>query len=132
MRATSLVKQIFGLRGVTVTEVLLTSCDVVIKLRLTRSRLVCPKCSYATRVCYDTRTLDSRWRHLDMGTRQTWLSCQLRRLRCPTHRVHMSFTAFCIHCIIPHQIPFLRQYFSLCQVMGCITRIDVYMPRSHR
>ena len=87
MRATSLVKQMLGLRGVTVTEVLLGSGVLVIKLRLTRSSLVCPKCSYVTRFCYDTRTLDSRWRHLDMGTHQTWLSCQLRRLRCPTHGV---------------------------------------------
>ncbi|WP_369201342.1 transposase family protein [Ferrimicrobium acidiphilum] len=49
--------------------------------------MVCPKCSYTTRSCYGTRTLDSRWRHLDIGTHQTWLSCQLRRLRCPTHGV---------------------------------------------
>jgi hypothetical protein len=42
--------------------------ELLIKLRLTRSRLVCPKCSYTTRACRDTRTLDSRWRHLDIAT----------------------------------------------------------------
>ena len=87
MRATSLVKQMLGLRSVTVIEVLVRPHELLVKLMLTRSRLVCPKCSYTTRSCYDTRTLDSRWRHLDIGTHQTWLSCQLRRLRCPTHGV---------------------------------------------
>ena len=78
MRATSLVKQMLALRSVTVIEVLVRPHELLVKLRLTRSRLVCPKCSYTTRSCYDTRTLDSRWRHLDIGTHQTWLSCQLK------------------------------------------------------
>ncbi len=56
MRATSLVKQMLGLRGVTVVEVLVRPHELLIKLRLTRSSLVCPKCSYVARFCYDTRT----------------------------------------------------------------------------
>ena len=87
MRATFLVKQILGLKGVVVSEVSVSEIEVAVNLKLTRAKLSCPKCKYSTRSCYDTKTVDSRWRHLDMGVRQTWLSCSLRRLKCPSHGV---------------------------------------------
>ncbi len=87
MRATFLVKQILGLNGVVVSEISLFETEIVVKLKLTRTKLGCPKCKYMTHFRYDTRTVNSRWRHLDMGVRQTWLFCQLRRLKCPSHGV---------------------------------------------
>ncbi|MDA8026704.1 MAG: hypothetical protein M0T78_09220 [Actinomycetota bacterium] len=77
MRATSLVKQMLGLKGVVVSEVSLLAAEIVVKLELTRTKLSCPKCKYKTHFRYDTRTVNSRWRHLDMVIRQTWLSCEL-------------------------------------------------------
>ena len=87
MRATSLVKQILGLNGVVVRKVSLSKGEAVVNLKLTRAKLLCPKCKYSTKSCYDTKTVDSRWRHLDIGAHQTWLSCSLRRLKCPRHGV---------------------------------------------
>ncbi len=87
MRATFLVKQILGLKSVVVSEVSLLEGEIVVKLKLTRAKLACPKCKYKTRFRYDSRSTNSRWRHLDMGVRQTWLSCSLRRLKCPNHGV---------------------------------------------
>jgi hypothetical protein len=77
VRATSLVKQILGLKGVVVSEVSLSEGEVRVNLKLSRAKLLCPKCKYSTMSCYDTKTVDSRWRHLNMGVRQTWLSCSL-------------------------------------------------------
>ncbi len=87
MHATTLVKQILGLKGVVISEVSLSQGEIVVKLKLTRTKLVCPNCNYSTYFRYDTRTVNSRWRHMDMGVRQTWLYCQLRRLKCPSHGV---------------------------------------------
>ncbi len=87
MHANDLVKQILGLKGVVISEVSLSKGEIVVKLKLTRTKLVCPNCNYSTYFRYDTRTVNSRWRHMDMGVRQTWLYCQLRRLKCPSHGV---------------------------------------------
>lgn len=38
-----------------------------VRVRLRRRRLACPRCSFTTRHRYDTREVDSSWRHLDMG-----------------------------------------------------------------
>jgi transposase len=94
VRATTLVKQILGLKGVVVSEVSVSRREVVVNLKLSRAKLLCPKCSYSTRSCYDTKTVDSRWRHLDMGARETWLSCSLRRLKCPRHGVITESVSF--------------------------------------
>ena len=95
MRATSLVKQILGLNGVVVRKVSLSKGEAVVNLKLTRTKLLCPKCKYSTKSCYDTKTVDSRWRHLDIGAHQTSLSCSLRRLKCPRHGVITQIGAIC-------------------------------------
>ena len=87
MRATTLVKQILGLKSVVVSEVSVSEPEIVVILKLTATKLACPKCKYKTHFRYDTRTVNSRWRHLDMGVRETWLSCPLRRLKCSRHGV---------------------------------------------
>lgn len=40
-----------------------------------------------TRHRYDTRMVDSAWRHLDLGGRVCVLKLRRRRLRCPEHGV---------------------------------------------
>ncbi len=86
VRATSLVKQILGIKGVVVSKVSLLGTESVVELKLTLTKLLCPKCNYKTHFRNDTKTVDPRCRHLDIGVRQTWLCCSLRRLKCPNRR----------------------------------------------
>jgi transposase len=65
---------------------------VVVRLRLRRRVVVCPSCSYRTRHRYDRRSVDSRWRHLDLGGRVCVLTTRRRRLRCPEHGVVTGVT----------------------------------------
>lgn len=59
----------------------------MVRVRLTRRLLVCPECSYATAHRYDTRDVDSSWRHRDFGGRVCRIKVRRRRLRCPEHGV---------------------------------------------
>ena len=55
-------------------------------------------CLIATTVLtfsYDTRTVNFSFRHMDMGVRQTWLYCQLRRFKCPIHGVITQIGSIC-------------------------------------
>ncbi len=61
--------------------------EIHVRVRLTRRLLVCPECSYATAHRYDTRDVDSSWRHLDFGGRVCRIRVRRRRLRCPVHGV---------------------------------------------
>jgi transposase len=44
----------------------------------------CPKCSKLASK-YDSRS--RRWRHLDMWDHQTWITCEIPRVKCPEHGV---------------------------------------------
>jgi len=68
VRATAAFKRLVRLDDVNVTAVDFLATMVVVTVALRRRRLVCPHCSYKTRWRYDTRSVDSRWRHLDLGT----------------------------------------------------------------
>ncbi len=53
MHANDLVKQILGLKGVVMSEVSLSQVEIVVKLKLTRTKLVrtkfvLPNCNYST------------------------------------------------------------------------------------
>lgn len=91
MRASTLLNRVLNLEGTTVAGVhpgsLSGDGPVVVRLRLRRRSLVCPSCSYRTRRRYDSRPVESRWRHLDLGGRVCELTLQRRRLRCPEHGV---------------------------------------------
>ncbi len=50
-------------------------------------QLVCPHCEFRTRYRYDTREVDSSWRHLDLCGRVCRVRVRRRRLRCPEHGV---------------------------------------------
>ena len=91
MRASTLLNRVLNLEGATVTGVhpgsVVGDGPVVVRLRLRRRVMLCPSCSYRTRHRYDSRPVDSRWRHLDLGGRLCQLTMQRRRLRCPEHGV---------------------------------------------
>jgi transposase len=80
VRATTLLTGLLDLPGVVAVDpgswqLKPGQDEVVVRMRLTRRRLVCPQCSYTTAHCYDTWEVDSSWWHLDLGGRvcQIWL-----------------------------------------------------------
>ena len=91
MRASTLLNGVLNLEGASVTGVHPGSVagdgPVVVRLRLRRRSMACPSCGYRTWHRYDSRPIDSRWRHLDLGGRVCQLVMQRRRLRCPDHGV---------------------------------------------
>ncbi|WP_448072598.1 ISL3 family transposase [Georgenia yuyongxinii] len=84
---TTLCKRLLDLDGISVTAVNVVAGALVAQVRLRRRRLACPQCPFTTRARYDTRTVASRWRGLDLGRRKVSVRATLRRLRCPTHGV---------------------------------------------
>ncbi len=87
MRASTLLTAVLALSGVLVREVSVVEGEVRVTVRLRRRRLACPRCSYSTRHRYDTREVDSSWRHLDLAGRICRITMRRRRLRCPEHGV---------------------------------------------
>ena len=67
---------------------------VTVQVGLRRRRLVCPLCSFTTGARYDTRAVDSSWRHLDLGWWRLQVRARLRRLRCPQHGVRVEAVPF--------------------------------------
>jgi len=94
VRATAAFKRLVRLDDVNVTAVEFLPSMVVVTVALRRRRLVCPHCPFKTRGRYDTRSVDSRWRHLDLGTWQLEIRSSLRRLRCPSHGVVVEAVPF--------------------------------------
>lgn len=94
MRVTAAFKQLLALPKVHVRDVVLDGQRVVVTVALRRRRLVCPLCSFSTSGRYDTRTVDSSWRHLDLGRFALEVRARLRRLRCPTHGVRTEGVPF--------------------------------------
>jgi transposase len=60
---------------------------VTVWVRPLQRVMSCPYCDFRTRRRYDTREVDSSWRHLDLGGRVCVLKLRRRRLRCPQHGV---------------------------------------------
>jgi transposase len=92
VRATTLLNRLLNLPGTAAVDpgswlVEPGGGEVCIRVRLTRRLLVCPHCSFATAYRYDTRDVDSSWRHCDLGARVCRIRVRRRRLRCPEHGV---------------------------------------------
>lgn len=87
MRASTLLNDLLGLPGVRATAASVVDGELRVMVALRRRRLACPRCGYTTRHRYDTREVDSSWRHLDMGGRVCRFGMRRRRLRCPEHGV---------------------------------------------
>ena len=85
MRDTTLFKRLMDLPGVNVTDVEFWADKVVVTVTLQRKKLICPECAYTTRARYDTRSVFSTWRHLDLGRWRLEVRAQLRRIDCPIH-----------------------------------------------
>jgi transposase len=92
VRATTLLNQLLNLPGTAAVDpgswqVGPGSGVVRVRLCLTRRLLVCPHCEFLSWHRYDTREVDSAWRHLDLGGRVCRVGVRRRRLRCPEHGV---------------------------------------------
>ena len=85
MRVTTAFSRLVRLPGVWVRRVRFEHDRVVVEVALTRRRLLCPRCEYATRARKDTRPENSVWRHLDLGVWRLEIHCRRRRLWCPEH-----------------------------------------------
>lgn len=97
MRVTTAFKHLLRLPGVNVRDVAFKKSRVVVTVALRRRRLVCPLCDYSTGARYDSRVVDSRWRHLDLGAWRLEIRARLRRLRCPDHGVRVEGVPFARH-----------------------------------
>src|SRR5207245_2660833 len=87
VRASTLLNAVLDLPGARVSGAGLVEGELRVTVKLRRRRLACPRCTFTTRHRYDTREVDSSWRHLDMGGRICRITMRRRRLRCPEHGV---------------------------------------------
>lgn len=94
MRASTLLNAVLELPGVRVVEASVVDGELRVAVRPRRRRLACPRCGFTTRHRYDTREVDSSWRHLDLGGRVCRVRMRRRRLRCPEHGVLAEGVAF--------------------------------------
>src|SRR6266498_3702630 len=94
VRVTAAFNRLLALPGTTVREVSFEPAQVTVTVALRRRRLVCADCSYSTRARYDTRRVDSSWRHLDLGRLRLVVRAKLRRIDCPTHGVRTEGVPF--------------------------------------
>ena len=94
MRASTLLNRLLCLPKATVRDVEIADDRVRVAVRPHRRRMRCPHCDYSTLHRYDTREVDSSWRHLDLGGRVCVLTMRRRRLRCPEHGVLVEAVDF--------------------------------------
>lgn len=94
MRVTTAFNHLLRLEGANVTDVTFLATKVVVDVTLKRRRLACAHCGYNTSSRYDTRPVDSTWRHLDLGAWRVEIRAGLRRLACPTHGVVVEGVPF--------------------------------------
>ena len=87
MRVTAGLSRLLRLPGVHVRDVRFDADRVVVQVALRRRRLICPRCSFSTAHRHDVRSVDSDWRHLDLGVWRVEVRARLRRLVCPEHGV---------------------------------------------
>ena len=94
MRVNTAFKRLLRLPGVTITEVAFSEVAVEVTVALRQRRLRCPECAYMTRARYDTRPVESAWRHLDLCAWRLVVRASLRRLECPSHGVRVERVPF--------------------------------------
>lgn len=81
MRVATTFNRMLAIPGASVCSASVEAEGVVVRLRLRRRRLVCPRCGCLAGAGYDRRR--RRWRHLDLAGRRCFLECELRRFPCP-------------------------------------------------
>jgi transposase len=87
VRVTTAFNRLLRLPGASVRDVEFTHGAVVVTVGLRRRRLACPRCDFTTPARYDTRPVQSTWRHLDLAAQRLQIRAELRRLHCPQHGV---------------------------------------------
>ena len=94
MRATAAFSRLLRLDGIWVRAVRFEPRRVVVTVALRRHHLVCPACGYRAAGRFDSRPVDSVWRHLDLGVWRLEVHARLRRLWCPRHRARTEAVPF--------------------------------------
>jgi len=94
MRVNTAFKRLLRLPGVTVTGVAFREKQIEVTVTLRQRRLRCPECTYTTSSRYDTRPVESAWRHLDLCAWRLVVKASLRRLECPVHGVKVEQVPF--------------------------------------
>lgn len=94
MRLTAAFSRLLRLDGVWVRAVRFEPGRIVVEVALRRRHLVCPECGHRARGRFDTRPVDSRWRHLDLGVWRLEVHAGLRRLWCPIHHARVEAVPF--------------------------------------
>jgi transposase len=94
MRASAAFSRLLRLQGIWVRTVRFEPARVVVQVALRRRHLVCPECDHRTAGRFDTRPVDSVWRHLDLGVWRLEIHARLRRLWCPIHGARTEAVPF--------------------------------------
>jgi transposase len=81
MRATTLLRELLGLKHTIVVGFLFTAFCLVVDVRPSTRRPYCARCGRPHDDVYDHR--ERTWRHLDMGGLRVELRYRLRRVDCP-------------------------------------------------
>ncbi|MGV1080927.1 MAG: ISL3 family transposase [Candidatus Nanopelagicales bacterium] len=87
VRVTTAFNRLLRLPGASVRDVEFAPGAVVVTVGLRRRQLACPRCGFTTPGRYDTRPVQSTWRHLDLAAQRLQIRADLRRLDCPQHGV---------------------------------------------
>ena len=80
MRVTTAFNRLLALTGARVIDVVFGVEGVIVRVALTRRRLVCSRCGQVYRASYDSSR--RRWRHLDLAGRRCFIEYELRRVEC--------------------------------------------------
>jgi transposase len=80
VRATTAFNRLLALAGARVVDVIFGVEGIVVRVALTRRRLVCSRCGQVYRATYDSSF--RRWRHLDVAGRRCFIEYELRRVEC--------------------------------------------------
>jgi transposase len=94
VRVTAAFSRLLRLDGIWVRSVRLEPARIVVEVALRRRRLVCPECGHRSGGRFDTRPVDSTWRHLDLGVWRLEVHARLRRLWCPIHGARIEAVPF--------------------------------------
>jgi transposase len=100
VRASTLLNKLLDLPGISVSGVSFPSGDasvMLVDVAVRARRMGCPSCDYTTKARYDTRPVQSSWRHLDFGHYRILIQARLSRLRCPVHGVIVQRVPFARH-----------------------------------
>lgn len=81
MRATTLLKNLLGIKKTRVTGFTFSDGKLELAVRPTTRTPICGRCMRPVRQVHDQRT--RQWRHLDFGTVEVHLSYSIRRVLCP-------------------------------------------------